>query len=92
MFVYPNPLKPEHQQEFVTFANLTARAAIRVYTLSGLFVAEVKETDGNGGVEWDLRDEHGEKVPAGVYLYRASGTDSEGREVEAKLGKFAIIR
>ncbi len=92
VFVYPNPLKPEHQQEFVTFANLTARAAIRVYTLSGLFVAEVKETDGNGGVEWDLRDEHGEKVPAGVYLYRASGTDSEGREVEAKLGKFAIIR
>lgn len=92
VFVYPNPLKPEHQQMFITFANLTARAAIRIYTLSGLFVAEVKELDGNGGVEWDLRDDSGALVPAGVYLFRASGTDTAGNEVEAKLGKFAIIR
>lgn len=92
MFVYPNPLKPEHAQDFITFANLTARASIRIYTLSGLFINEVNETDGNGGVEWNTRDDAGAPVPAGVYLYRASGTDAQGREVEAKLGKLVIIR
>jgi subtilisin family serine protease len=92
VYVYPNPLKPEHGQDFITFANLTARASIRIYTLSGLFIAEVKEADGNGGVSWDCRDDRGDKVPAGVYLFRASGTNAQGGEVEAKLGKFAIIR
>jgi subtilisin family serine protease len=92
VFVYPNPLKPVHGQSFVTFANLTARASIRIYTLSGLFVAEVVEDDGNGGVAWDLHDEHGSHVPGGVYLFHATGNDASGKEVEAKLGKFAIIR
>lgn len=92
VFVYPSPLKPEHAQDFITFANLTPRATIRIYTLSGLFVAEVEENDGNGGTPWNLRDKNGQLVPAGVYVYRASGTDAEGREVEAVLGKFAIIR
>jgi len=92
VFVYPSPLKPEHAQDFITFANLTPRATIRIYTLSGLFVAEVEEKDGNGGTPWDLRDRKGQRVPAGVYVYRASGTDAEGRDVEAVIGKFAIIR
>lgn len=92
VFVYPNPLRPSHQQRFVTFANLTPRAEIRIYTLSGLFVAEVQEDDGNGGTEWDLQDKDGHPVPDGVYLFRASGTDANGNAVEAVLGKFAIIR
>jgi len=92
VFVYPNPLKPEHAQDFITFANLTPRATIRIYTLSGIFIAEVVEDDGNGGVEWDLRDEHGRLVPSGVYVYRAAGTNSAGEEVDPVLAKFAIIR
>ncbi|MBN1447018.1 MAG: S8 family serine peptidase [Bacteroidetes bacterium] len=92
VFVYPNPLKPEHGQQFVTFANLTPRATIRIYTLSGLFVAEVEEHDGNGGTEWDIRDTDGNLIPAGVYVYRATGTDTDGHEVDPVLGKFAIIR
>lgn len=92
VFVYPNPLKPEHAQDFITFANLTPEATIRIYTLSGSFIAEVEEDDGNGGVEWDLRDEHGRRVPSGVYIYRASGSNSAGEEVDPVLAKFAIIR
>ncbi|MDX9758619.1 MAG: S8 family serine peptidase [Bacteroidota bacterium] len=92
VFVYPSPLKPEHAQQFVTFANLTARATIRIYTVSGLFIAEVRETDGNGGAEWDLRDDSGALVPAGIYIFHAGGTDAQGREVETKVGKFMIVR
>jgi subtilisin family serine protease len=91
-FVYPNPLRPEDAQQFVTFANLTPQAVIRVYTVSGMFVREIVEDDGNGGVEWDLRDAEGQRVPGGVYLFRATGKDLSGRTVDPKLGKFAIIR
>ena len=92
VYVFPSPLKPEHGQDFITFANLTARATIRIYTLSGLFIAEVVEDDGNGGVQWDLRDDTGGRVPAGIYVFHATGSDAAGREVEAKTGKFAIVR
>ncbi|MCZ7555238.1 MAG: S8 family serine peptidase [Bacteroidia bacterium] len=92
VFVYPNPLRPEDAQQFVTFANLTPQAVIRVYTVSGMFIREVVEDDGNGGVEWDLRDSNGQLVPGGVYLFRAEGKDLSGRAVDPKLGKFAIIR
>ncbi len=92
VFVYPNPLRPEDAQQFVTFANLTPQAVIRVYTVSGMFIREVLENDGNGGVEWDLKNTDGQLVPGGVYLFRATGRDASGKEVEAKLGKFAIVR
>ena len=92
MFVFPNPLRPSDGQDFVTFANLTPLATIRIYTMSGSFIREVVEADGNGGTEWHLDDVNGKIVPAGIYLYYATGKDSMGRDVETKLGKFAIVR
>lgn len=92
MFVFPNPWAPAAGADLLTFANLTPRAVIRIYTLSGQFVREVSERDGNGGTEWDLRDDAGQLVPAGVYIYYATGTDAQGREVTPKTGKLAIAR
>ncbi len=92
VFVYPNPLRPEDAQQFVTFANLTPQAVIRIYSVSGMFIREVIEDDGNGGVEWNLRDDAGQLVPAGVYIFRAAGKNVGGMDVEPKLGKFAIVR
>lgn len=92
MFVYPNPYRESAGQNIVTFANLTSRATIRVYTASGLFVQEIEEKDGNGGVEWNLAASDGKKVPTGIYIFYVTGKNSIGQEVEAKKGKFAIIR
>jgi hypothetical protein len=92
MFVFPNPLKPADGQDFVTFANLTPRAVIRVYAMSGRFVAEIAETDGNGGVPWNCTDVDGRRIPSGVYFYYATGTNSAGLEVKPVKGKFAVIR
>jgi len=92
IFVYPNPWTEGDGQDYITFANLTQRATIRIYSVSGLFVNEVQETDGNGGAEWNLVDKQGNRIPAGVYFYYATGFDSAGRAVDAKKGKFAIAR
>lgn len=92
VFVFPNPWSEREGQDFVTFGNLTQRATIRIYTVSGLFINEVKETDGNGGVEWNLRDDSGKLVPGGVYFFYATGFDGNGNEVPPKTGKFTIAR
>lgn len=84
--VFPNPWRAGHDGERITFINLTSRARIRVLNISGKLLKTLEETDGNGGLEWDLRDETGALIPAGIYLFHVtSGT-------ERKIGKFAVVR
>jgi len=92
MYVYPNPFSVNSNQEYITFANITKDATIEIYNLNGKILYTISETDGNGGVEWNMIDNNGNKVNTGVYLYKASGKNSAGQEVEEKMGKFAIVR
>jgi len=48
----------------------------------------LEENDGDGGLEWNLRDERGLKLKPGVYLYKVS-TRQEG--VESILKKFTVV-
>lgn len=88
-FVYPNPSNGASK---ITFANITKRVKIIIFTLNGKRVTELEEQDGNGGLEWDLRDENGEKVGSGIYIYKITALDEAGEETESKLLKFAIVR
>jgi hypothetical protein len=91
IFVYPSPVdRSKHGS--VTFANLPRNVDIIVFNLEGRRIAEFKESDGNGGVTWNLTDSDGREVPTGVYIYRAAMTDGKGEELSTKLGKIAIIR
>ncbi len=85
VFTYPNPYRFDEGSGFITFANLTKEATIRIMTMSGAVIRTIYETDGNGGVVWDLKDEKGESVSSGVYLFYVSN------EKEHKIGKFAVI-
>lgn len=55
-------------------------------------INEIEETDGNGGVDFNLVDFSGNKIATGVYIYRVVQLDSANNEGEEKLGKFAIVR
>ena len=91
--VYPNPFsKSKATKQSVTFANLTKSAKIYVYSLTGAMIIELTENDGNGGVEWDLRDSKGNEVPSGIYIYKVEGKNSQGLEVESKMSKFAVVK
>ena len=85
-FVYPNPFRPGLGRDTITFANLTKSATVRIMTLSGYTIKTLEEFDGDGGVEWDLRDQNGNPVSSGIYLFLATGNGDE------KLGKFAVLR
>jgi subtilisin family serine protease len=90
VYVYPNPANIDKGK--VTFANLPKRAKIVIFSLNGEKINEVEETDGNGGVDFNLKAATGEILGSGVYIYRIVMLDDTNNEVDEKIGKFAVIR
>jgi len=70
--IYPNPLRPARGHQGMTFSNMPAGATLRLYTLSGEYVRELR-ADGAGTALWDGRDDDGESAASGVYLVRVNG-------------------
>ncbi|MFN8393787.1 MAG: S8 family peptidase [Bacteroidia bacterium] len=85
-YVYPNPYRPHDQFNGIRFANLTQTATVHVYTASGRKIITLEETDGDGGLEWNLIDLWGDRIVPGTYLFRV---EAEG--VEQFVGKFEIL-
>ena len=90
VYVYPNPTN-EHANK-ITFANLPQRAKITIWSIDGVLINEVEETDGNGGVDYNLTDLSGSHISSGIYIYRIVQLDDQSNEGEEKLGKFAVVR
>lgn len=89
VYTYPNPVKSSGN---VTFANLTKRAEINIFSLNGKKITSLTEDDGNGGLTWDLRDDSGTKLASGVYIYRIQKIDNFNNKSGEKIGKFVVIR
>ncbi|HET9136259.1 MAG TPA: S8 family serine peptidase, partial [Candidatus Kapabacteria bacterium] len=90
IFVYPNPVRS--LDESLTFAGLTSHAEITIYTQNMRLIKHLETTEKTGGVKWDMRDEVGNILPSGVYLYHVTGKDDAGKDVEPNESKFVIIR
>jgi flagellar hook assembly protein FlgD len=84
--VYPNPFKPSKGHTEIRFERLTKNVTIRIYNIAGELV-RLEENIITGFFDWDVKNDSGEKVASGVYIYVI--TDDEGR---IKKGKIAIIR
>ncbi|MFQ5770033.1 MAG: FG-GAP-like repeat-containing protein, partial [bacterium] len=86
VFAYPNPYRSNSRQDFVTIAGLTREATIKILDASGRFIRSLQETDGDGGVKWDLRDESQNLVPSGVYIFYVVGKG------HTAMGKLAVVK
>jgi hypothetical protein len=79
----PNPFTSRTSIQFALPA--AGEATIRVYEITGRLVRTIHRTGLSGGahsIAWDGRDELGQNVAAGVYLYRLeSGRVSETHQV-----------
>jgi hypothetical protein len=71
----------------VTFIRLPPKAQVVVYTLDGRKIKTLTTPDTTGRVQWDLANEAGQSVAAGIYLYVIS--DETGHKAT---GKVAILR
>lgn len=84
--VFPNPLRTYKGQTDMTFTNISAEAAIKIYTYAGELVKELK-ADATGTVRWDAKNYAGEKVSSGIYLALI-----EGAQASQKVIKIAVER
>ncbi len=93
---YPNPFTThtdfffEHNQPGERFDIL-----VQIFTISGKLVATLSSTQvitGNRceGISWNGRDEYGDKIGKGVYLYRVKVRNQQG-EIAEKIEKLVIL-
>lgn len=90
--VIPNPYRgieawnPGGGHE-VHFINLPQQALIRIFTLSGDLVREIRHDDTVRDFErWDLKNENGRDVSSGVYMYRVEAKSFSDQN------RFVVIR
>jgi len=83
--VYPNPFCACESHTHVVFDNLVQGASVAIYTLSGGRVLQEHIDDGRW--EWDTRNESGDTVARGTYLYVISTTGGDQR-----IGSLVVIR
>ena len=85
--VYPNPFRPSEGHIRIIFDKLTPDVIVRIFTISGELVANSGELRGEEMWIWDGRNEQGQAVARGIYIYLV--TNSFG---EKKIGKIAVIK
>jgi len=86
MAVYPNPVFAKDEDARVNFLRVPANAEIYIYTAAGDLVKKIEDSGSENS--WDLRNETGRKVAAGIYIFyvRAKTSGLSGT------GKLAVIR
>lgn len=93
---YPNPFTTktkfliEHNQ-----CCTSLKVLIQIYTISGKVVKSLNQTINNegfrfDGIEWDGKDDFGDKLARGVYIYRVSVTDGAKKKAD-KIEKLVIL-
>ena len=93
---YPNPFTTKTQFWFEhNRPGENLQVKVEIFTLTGRLIKSVKQTINSTGnrsseVEWNGRDEYGEKVGRGVYLYRLTVISPDGLK-KGKTEKLIIF-
>ncbi len=110
--VVPNPYFVTNKAENVEgadkifFTRLPPRCTIRIYTLAGELVREIKhessddfkpderlaQGDKGGTAEFDLLNRYNQALASGVYIFHVEAQDENNEVIGNKVGRFAIIR
>ncbi|MDD5687532.1 MAG: discoidin domain-containing protein [Elusimicrobia bacterium] len=88
--VYPNPYNPATAVlGKLKVTNLPINSVMKLYSVTGEIIRELKELDfGNlGWLEWDGKNDNGDKVGKGIYIYQIE--DASGSK---KTGKIGLIK
>jgi len=82
---FPNPCRARDGGNAI-FTNLTENCEIKIYNIAGEFVRKINEQT-EGTAEWDLKNDEGEDVASGLYIYVITN-----QKDERKKGKLVVIR
>lgn len=100
--VVPNPYvvfsayEQSTGQRRLLFTHLPPEGVLRVYTVSGRFVQQLRWTaadlSGNGDLFWNMQTREGNDLAGGLYIYVIEAVDPATSSTVKKLGKFVVIR
>ena len=83
--VFPNPVRVSRGQTEIVFDKLNPGSKITIFNVQGVAVREVN-VGGATTFHWNIRNNSGNDVASGVYVYFISGSGS------GESGKIAVIR
>jgi len=92
---YPNPFDPSSEEtQFYYELGRPARVTVKVYTVAGRLIRTMPEEEAMQGYNqshaWDGKDQDGDWVANGVYLYKLVA-HAEGKRAEV-YGKVVVMR
>jgi len=108
--VVPNPylvtsLTDDGPTRRIMFTGLPASGRIRIFSLSGQFLQELRWNEGDlsrpgagaqlsaqGDLYYNLRTLEGNLLASGLYLYVVEALDADGKVIGRKQGKFVIVQ
>ena len=91
VYNFPNPFVDKTQ--FTFEITQPAEIAIDIFTLSGLKINSIYSmyfNEGYGNIEWDGKDQYGQTLSNGVYLYKINAKN-DNQETHF-IGRIAIIK
>ena len=95
VFNYPNPFSSATVFTFRHNQLDPIRSIIKIYTVAGRLIKTIEEDnipDQFVKMEWDGRDEDGDLLANGVYLYKVVVKTTDKRLASEEFGKLSILR
>lgn len=92
---YPNPFSSNTTFTFQRNTSTPVDVKIKVYTIAGRMIREIEGmsiTDKFVRIDWDGRDNDGNLLANGVYLYKLIVKSAGDENKQEVLGKLAVIR
>ena len=88
----PNPYRLNEGANPMEFRNLPHRATIRIYNSTGNLIKQIDHRNNTSIQRWNGRNEAGEQISAGIYVYHIEALRFGQRGKNSVIGKFAVIR
>jgi len=95
VYNYPNPFSSNTTFTFQQNLNTFLDVKIKIYTVAGRLIRRIERngiSDKFVTVEWDGRDQDGDLIANGTYLYKIIVKTVDGAFNKSVLGKLAVIR
>ncbi len=92
---YPNPFSSSTTFTFQHNLSKVINAKIKIYTVSGRLIKQLENTniiDKFVRIDWDGRDEDGNSIANGTYLYKLIVETADKEFTQDVLGKLSVIR
>jgi len=95
VYNYPNPFASNTTFTFQHNLSRPVDVKINVYTIAGRMIRQLEEKNIDQKfvkVNWEGRDEDGDQLGNGTYLYKLIVSTSDGEFTETVISKLVIIK